>query len=353
MKECLFSDSKRSIVPLNQEGKLSHLSNHKSESISKPSQKKGNSFFVQCLLLLVVVFTLFITSCNKAEEPQPLSNASEQAQSLGDVVAYNPSTYSTIYSSRDVAYGVRSSLSVNYTQALRGTIFKFEAKIEGIHPQDKNAFLHFEAPSGAVVDVQMLHRSDDVDMAFFELNRMLQQYGEYKVSLYEQSRYAPNKIDLRCSLKVFVLHPPISLGDNYWSLNRGGLAEKNCTAWVCGKVNEMWKDNSFQKLLGTHGRHAKVWRSRLAEKGYSSDSNPRIGDIAWWKENIKFKEGSNWITVTRENGHVAFVNDVSADGTITITEYNGRYPERYSSRTISPGTLRYPTSFIHVQTKRQ
>lgn len=89
--------------------------------------------------------------------------------------------------------------------------------------------------------------------------------------------------------------------------------------------------------MGVQLGNASNWKTALESLGYLVDNTPYVGDIAWWG-----------------NNHVAFVNKVQSNGTITITEYN--YPPNYSlmyhSRTIANGASNYPHSFIHVQTKK-
>lgn len=333
MKECLFSDSKRSIVSLNQEDKLSHLSNHKSESISKSSQEKGNSFFIQCLLLLVVAFTLFITSCNKAEEPQPLSNASEQAQSLGDVVAYNPSAR---YSSGVDGDDARPS---RIAVKKESTFLHFATDNSLLQDSRVRLYVLFYAPDGHMYPKEMnkYNSGSGVDCYW---NGPLSQVGQYRFVYayqFENSGY----VSFGYSHYIDVYLPPIPLGDDYNPGNSSRYFRGYCTSWVAWKVNQMWgKTNGFPVGMGD----AVYWKSKLANYGYSSDSNPRVGDIAYW---TSLGHG-----LGQTAGHVAFVNDVQDNGnTVIITEYNYEGFNKYSSRTLYRGKD-FPHAFIHVQNKK-
>lgn len=106
----------------------------------------------------------------------------------------------------------------------------------------------------------------------------------------------------------------------------------------------MWGSN-FHGGLG----YARDWKQNLLNKGYSADSIPQVGDIAWWSH----LSGSSCMHLGRPCGHVAFVNKVSPNGTIEITEYNGRNRLSYSTRVIEKnGNSTYPHAFIHVQSKK-
>lgn len=338
MKECLFSDSKRSIVPLNQEGKLSHLSNHKSESISKPSQEKGNSFFIQCLLLLVVAFTLFITSCNKAEEPEPLSNASEQAQSLGDVVAYNPSAR---YSSGVDGDDARPS---RIAVKKESTFLHFATDNSLFQDSRVRLYVLFYAPDGHMYPKEMTkyNSSSGVDCYW---NGPLSQVGQYRFVYayqFENSGY----VSFGYSHYIDVYLPAISTNDDYpWKGKVGrrdswGYYTGYCTSWVAWKVNQMW---AGRRTFPSSLHYARDWKEGL--KDYPSDLNPRVGDIAWWYK----MPGSSCEYGNRPCGHVAFVNAVAPDGTITITEYNATGNRDFRCRDISPYSEGYPKAFIHMQ----
>lgn len=130
----------------------------------------------------------------------------------------------------------------------------------------------------------------------------------------------------------------------------GWYLEKS--AW---KINQMWGiENGFYSKSNSNSLgNAKDWESKLLFKGYSADLNPKVGDIAWWESNVDGNSGAN--------GHVAFVNEVRDGGnTVVITEYNflslNAYesPERVLQRYgAAQNSRKFPSSFIHVQTKRQ
>ena len=102
----------------------------------------------------------------------------------------------------------------------------------------------------------------------------------------------------------------------------------------------------------------KIGESKLLFKGYSADLNPKVGDIAWWESNV---DGNLVDGNLGGSGHVAFVNEVRDYGnTVVITEYNFLSPNAYESQErvlqrygAAQNSRKFPSSFIHVQTKQQ
>lgn len=88
-----------------------------------------------------------------------------------------------------------------------------------------------------------------------------------------------------------------------------------------------------QDLPGNLG-NASTWNERAQAQGFPVDRSPRAGDIAVWEA---YSNGALWA------GHVAYVESVNGNGTITISEWNWRGPRITTVRTISPGGL----TFIH------
>lgn len=117
----------------------------------------------------------------------------------------------------------------------------------------------------------------------------------------------------------------------------------NCTSWVSWKVNQMWGTSRAFTNHMTSPRlsHAVSWKRRLMSLGYDANNTPIVGSIAYWSSH----------PADSRYGHVAFVVGVQSNGAVDIQEYN-YLPYRYGERTLQPGDLWYPQSFIHVQHKR-
>jgi surface antigen len=74
---------------------------------------------------------------------------------------------------------------------------------------------------------------------------------------------------------------------------------------------------------------AKYWDDLAIRDGIPVDGNPRAGDVA--------------VSNNGSYGHVMYVESVNGDGSINISQYNANWDGRYSTKTISVGSLR----FIH------
>ena len=95
---------------------------------------------------------------------------------------------------------------------------------------------------------------------------------------------------------------------------------------------------------------ARDWGAAARKAGYTVDGTPRPGSIAWWSD-----QGTGMSV-----GHVGYVTDVYADGTITIESYNLRLNGEYSTIHMGPSGaddtsfhlpswhVVWPTGFIHI-----
>lgn len=101
------------------------------------------------------------------------------------------------------------------------------------------------------------------------------------------------------------------------SASGGGYSYGYCTFYVATR----------RSIPGSWG-NANQWYSSAQGSGYSVGSTPRKGAIAW--------TGAGYY------GHVAYVEDVSGDGTVTVSEmnWNGAWARR-TSRTASASSFRY------------
>ncbi|WP_213816317.1 CHAP domain-containing protein [Glaciihabitans sp. dw_435] len=100
-----------------------------------------------------------------------------------------------------------------------------------------------------------------------------------------------------------------------------GMTIRQCTSFAAFRLSSR---NEF--TIPFHA-NAEDWGPKAAALGYKVDTTPQVGSIAWWASN-----------------HVAWVESVNADGTITIEEYNYQGSASYHTRVISASG---PTGFIH------
>ena len=131
-------------------------------------------------------------------------------------------------------------------------------------------------------------------------------------------------------------------GDDYpWptaaTINHGGGLStlgyyyRECTDFAAWRLNRdagistaPWKYAWSQ--LTPLGGNAIDWKRNWISHGWPTGSQPMPGAIAWW--------GTNGGAL----GHVAYVQAVDPDRTVTIEEYNWGGKHRYDRRTISVGT---------------
>lgn len=107
----------------------------------------------------------------------------------------------------------------------------------------------------------------------------------------------------------------------------GQLAGHNCTNYVAYR---MGLNDAAKPVSGPMG-DAKNWGHLLAKY---RNTTPAVGAIAWWDESAG--KGSD--------GHVAYVEQVLANGTVVVSEDNWRGDFHWKE--YSKGD-RYPTGFIH------
>ncbi|MBO9579024.1 MAG: CHAP domain-containing protein [Microbacteriaceae bacterium] len=126
------------------------------------------------------------------------------------------------------------------------------------------------------------------------------------------------------------------LGDDYYlkdspngyGMSPMGYGIRTCTDFVAWRLNR--DAGSFGApwlmpwgYLTPTGGEASSWAEAWTANGWASSTTPVAGAVAW------FGYGAN---------HVAYVNAVNDDGTITIEEYNWT-PLTYGSRTVDAASI--------------
>jgi surface antigen len=288
-------------------------------------------FFSGLVAVTVIATVCVFSSCVKDEVvPTPVVVESIVPNEEG-VTTRTTSAYITV--------------TISPSEALKGTSFTFTmtGPTSTLTASGVVVYIRFTAPSGQLIYQQMTATGTSGSNTIYSHMRNLSQYGKYYVAFGYRLNNGSFQVfdDTRSAV---VLHAEISQVDDYpypdgssSSTDAWGFVKYYCTSWVAWSVNKMWEtSNAFHNTtMGVHLGNASNWKSALMSIGYEADNSPRVGDIAWWNSN-----------------HVAFVNKVQSNGTITITEYNGLNPLAYGSRTVST-SQNYPASFIHVQTKRE
>ena len=104
-----------------------------------------------------------------------------------------------------------------------------------------------------------------------------------------------------------------------WVSSRG-YGYRNCTDYVAWKLQSLGVPASKTSGLGNGGD----WYDRAAAKGLDRGTTPRYGAAA---------------VITGGLGHVAFVEAVHSNGTITVSEYNNKGDGNGGWRTDTPARL--------------
>ena len=104
-----------------------------------------------------------------------------------------------------------------------------------------------------------------------------------------------------------------------------GMYNRECVSYTAFKVAASGR---YMPYWGGRG-NANQWVSDAQSAGIPVDHSPRAGDVA--------------ISLSGAFGHAMYVESVNGSGTINISQYNVNLDGRYSTNTISPGSL----YFIH------
>lgn len=110
-----------------------------------------------------------------------------------------------------------------------------------------------------------------------------------------------------------------------------GFAYRNCTDFVAHRMNAANGVNFYNSMGGGKWGNANTWDDNARALGYRVDNTPARGAIAQ--------------TDAGTYGHVAWVDSVNSNGTVTIEEYNYAYTGTFNRRTVPASSFRY----IHVK----
>ena len=116
--------------------------------------------------------------------------------------------------------------------------------------------------------------------------------------------------------------------------SRNGVFLHNRYVTVDGITHNI--SNTVQDSVNEYGKklaHAKYWGTAFQSMGFTVNSTPAVGSIAW--SNAGYY------------GHVAWVSAVDG-GNVTIEEYNYSYsnPGRFGTRTVAASNF---TGYIHIK----
>jgi len=139
-----------------------------------------------------------------------------------------------------------------------------------------------------------------------------------------------------------VVSPLAVIGDDYPSNLKAAAQDsviapwrfynRECTSFVAWRLNSQNHVSFNDYFRGPQWGNAINWGPTARALGIPVNSTPAPGTVAW----------SNAGTY----GHVAWVADVRADGTIDVEEYNYGYTGAYHTRNVPASAF---TGYIHIQ----
>jgi surface antigen/pimeloyl-ACP methyl ester carboxylesterase len=137
----------------------------------------------------------------------------------------------------------------------------------------------------------------------------------------------PSPIDPKPIVPVIVSSPSYQNGrDNPFAYEWKG----QCTWYAYGRMVETGLLPRGAAANGLFLGNAEAWRRDAARAGLARNSSPTPGT----RQLVVFPPGVQ--SANSRYGHVAFVEEVLANGNIRISEYNWSSPETYGTRTLTP-----------------
>jgi CHAP domain-containing protein len=110
-----------------------------------------------------------------------------------------------------------------------------------------------------------------------------------------------------------------------------GFFQGQCTSWVAFRLSQRNGISFSNWYAGRHWGNASAWAKVAKGLDIATDKTPGVGSIAWFRR-----------------GHVAYVESVHGDGSITISEMNIDGANAFRLATLRPGDYGWPDKFIHV-----
>ena len=326
-------------------------------------------------LLPLVALVLLMTACEKTELVQP--NATQQPIVHTDATAQHPMP--TVIPKRPLAdYPDGSTTDLEDVEGAKST-WTLANSWTYVGPKQKWDYIYhisraeLENNDIRVVLTSLNHQSDLYLHAYAPLRRA-KGYGldpnvattmevsvddlepletalyfhtytwtpntEYSVRIYERPRanVAPEGNDYLYAGQLSNCHTGTGCTPDQWD-----FCQHSADSWVAWKINQAHRRTVSNYLLERNMNGVTLdepanWATHLAQLGWNVNQNPRAGAILQWDASPFYP-----------NGHVAYLNEVSASGDLVVTEYNHpNNPCTYSTRIIRIGSRQYPNNFIHV-----
>lgn len=105
-----------------------------------------------------------------------------------------------------------------------------------------------------------------------------------------------------------------------------GEYNRECTSFVAWRLHY---SNGFEMPFHDN---AYLWKSDAQNRGYTVDTNPALGAVAWWGQSTQ-----------HPYGHVAWVESISGSN-VTVEQYNATSKGTYSEQTLAASSV---DGYIH------
>ena len=110
-----------------------------------------------------------------------------------------------------------------------------------------------------------------------------------------------------------------------------GFFQGQCTSWVAFRLSQRNGISFSNWYAGRHWGDAVDWAKVAKSMGVKPDRTPGVGAVAWFKR-----------------GHVAYVESVNYDGSITLSEMNTDGANGFHFSTHYPSSAGWPDKFLHL-----
>ena len=110
-----------------------------------------------------------------------------------------------------------------------------------------------------------------------------------------------------------------------------GFFQGQCTSWVAFRLSQRNGISFSNWYAGRHWGDAVDWAKVAKSIGVKPDRIPGVGAVAWFKR-----------------GHVAYVESVNYDGSITLSEMNTDGANGFHFSTLYPSSAGWPDKFLHL-----
>lgn len=121
-------------------------------------------------------------------------------------------------------------------------------------------------------------------------------------------------------------------GNDAW-----GFTKRQCVSYVAWRLDRAGRTISTRQGWGS----ASGWDDVARRRGVTVSSRPSVGSVAQWNAGERSRLSGSGSFFAGSYGHVGWVTEVYADGSVRVAQYNGDGSRSYSTmRVHAPRFLR-------------